>query len=141
MPEPMSGCWLWTGAINNAGYGQLNVVVNGKRTMRLAHRLTYSAFVGPIGDGLGLDHLCRVRGCCNPAHLEPVTGRENLLRSTLTVTRRNADKTHCPDGHAFDEANTYWRPKGGRDCKACARAHRLVREGRAAPTDAVMNGR
>ena len=139
MPEPMSGCWLWTGAVNNAGYGQLNVIVNGKRTMRLAHRLTYSALVGPIGEGLALDHLCRVRGCCNPAHLEPVTGRENLLRSTLTVTRRNADKTHCLVGHPFDDRNTYWRPEGGRDCKTCARRRRLERE--AVPTDAVVNGR
>lgn len=65
-------CWLWTGSLNSDGYGRFN----GK----LAHRRTYLEVVGPIPDGLVLDHLCRVRNCVNPDHLEPVTQRENMRR-------------------------------------------------------------
>jgi transcriptional regulator with XRE-family HTH domain len=72
-----NGCWIWLGRINSAGYGEIKY-----RERRLkAHRVSYEHHVGPIPDGLDLDHLCRVRPCVNPEHLEPVTRRENIQRS------------------------------------------------------------
>lgn len=70
-------CWIYTGYIDRkTGYGQFG---GGKGT-NLPHRIAYQYTVGPIGKGLHIDHLCRVRACCNPAHLEPVTPRENIRR-------------------------------------------------------------
>lgn len=77
-------CWLWTGALNQAGYGQ---VTHARSTM-LAHRASYEDIVGPIPDGLHIDHLCKVRACVNPAHLEAVTPEVNSWRAhqkTLSV--------------------------------------------------------
>lgn len=71
-----TACWLWCGEINRNGYGR--VWIGGKRLM--THRVVYELLVGPIEDGLVLDHLCRNRRCCNPKHMEPVTVRENTLR-------------------------------------------------------------
>ena len=119
-------CWLWTGHLNHGGYGQFST---GKARYFGAHRWSYEHFVGPVPAGLDLDHLCRVRHCVNPDHLEPVTRRENLLRGT----RNNymASKTHCPQGHPYDEANTYrHRLAVGRSCRACSRLR--TRERRAA---------
>jgi hypothetical protein len=70
-----NGCWRWTGSINNKGYGRMSV---GK--WRMAHRLAYEHFIGPIQDDYELDHLCRSAGCVNPTHVEPVTHGENLRR-------------------------------------------------------------
>ena len=106
------GCWLWTAYINAGGYGR----VRWGETNLNAHRLIYRVLVGPIPEGLHLDHLCRVRHCVNPAHLEPVTPHENVLRA------EPANRTHCPSGHAYDEANTRVR-NGRRHCLACHRTH------------------
>lgn len=109
-----STCWLWTAYTNPDGYGQFGET-HGQG--RLAHRWAYEHLVGPIPAGMQLDHLCRVRHCVNPSHLEPVTQRENLMRGE-GVTTKNAAKTHCVHGHPFDEANTYaWR--GRRACRTC----------------------
>jgi len=123
-------CRLWGGALTWNGYGRVHV--NGK--FWRVHRLAYTLEVGPIPDGLDIDHVwdrgCRHRHCANVAHLEPVTRRENLLRSPLPIVNsrrisaiaaRNAAKTHCSSGHEFDDANTYRRPGGGRSCRACHR--------------------
>lgn len=78
-----SGCWLWTAKRNSKGYGIFWTGPKTKEragTWNRAHRVAYRLFVGPIPDGMLLDHLCRVPGCVNPDHLEPVTNRENLLR-------------------------------------------------------------
>jgi hypothetical protein len=120
-PEPNSGCWLWTGSIISTGYGNLNS--GGGQTM-LAHRLSYQVFVGSIPAGKELDHLCRVRCCVNPAHLEPVTRAVNVRRGQCAeVTRaRNAAQTHCKHGHEYAPANTYWRQLGEyrvRGCRTC----------------------
>lgn len=114
-----TGCWLWQGAAGPNGYG--GVRVNGRQLS--AHRRSYELLVGPIPDGLELDHLCRTRTCVNPDHLEPVTHQENVLRGDAP-SAHNARKTHCKKGHAFDEANTRWRTgaKAGRVCRACVRA-------------------
>lgn len=116
---PDETCWLWPGAKNGVGYG---VVGRGGKHGGNAyvHRVTYEHFVGPIPKGMVLDHLCRVRRCCNPRHLEPVTHRINLLRG-FGPSAINADKTHCPQQHEYDSANTYFYPDGGRRCRACAR--------------------
>jgi hypothetical protein len=81
----------------------------------LVHRWFYEQANGPIPDGLELDHLCRNPRCCNPAHLEAVTHAENMARG------KAAQQTHCIQGHPFDEANTYYRRSGTRDCRACNR--------------------
>lgn len=103
------GCWLWTRTLDE-GYGSYNL--NGVK--HKAHRYAYEAVVGPIPDGLFLDHLCRVRNCVNPMHLEPVTHKVNMERG-LTAT-----KTRCKYGHDFTEANTYLY-EGRRYCRTCAR--------------------
>lgn len=107
-------CWLWTGSASR-GYGAFTVSVG--RTGVSAYRYAYELLVGPIPNGLELDHLCRVRQCVNPAHLEPVTHRENLMRGA-TIIAKHAAQTHCLHGHPFDEANTYTK-RGARECRAC----------------------
>lgn len=84
------------------------------------HRIMYEDFVGPIPVGLQIDHLCRNMRCVNPAHLEPVTGRQNTLRG-VGPTAQNARKTHCVHGHEFTEDNTYVERGGGRHCRECHR--------------------
>lgn len=124
-----NGCWLWTGALVN-GYGQILV---GKRRI-LAHRFAYELLVGPIPDGITLDHLCRVRNCVNPEHLEPCTMKDNTLRG-VGLSAINARKTHCKHGHPFDAKNTYLRLTGGRTCRSCCAARerrRYLRMGLAA---------
>lgn len=108
-------CWVWTGAKSN-GYGQLRNM--GKLVQ--AHRFAYEVEVGPIPDGFELDHLCRNRACVNPAHLEPVDHRTNVLRG-VGPSAVHAQKTSCVHGHPFDEANTRLRPNGKRECRACHR--------------------
>jgi hypothetical protein len=112
---PMSGCWLMTGRQHHRdGYA----MYSHKRKNRAAHRIAYQVLVGPVPDGLQLDHLCRVRNCVNPSHLEPVTARVNTMRG-VSFSAVNAAKTHCSRGHAYDEQNTYlWR--GHRHCRACS---------------------
>lgn len=105
-------CWLWTGATSD-GYGRF---AHEGRT-DVAHRLAWRALVGPIPDGLHIDHLCRVRRCVNPEHLEPVTCRENVLRG-IGPSAEHAVKTHCPAGHEYTPENTY-RYRNMRMCRAC----------------------
>lgn len=106
------GCWMWTASLTvHGGYGQFN---DGS-TMVRAHRWSYEQHVGPIPDGLDLDHLCRNRWCVNPDHLEPVSRGENLLRGY--AARGVADS--CAQGHPFDESNTFTRANGARGCRTC----------------------
>jgi hypothetical protein len=107
-------CWLWRGNKFPAGYGQFVV---GKSS-NLAHRWIYQVLVGPISEGLVLDHLCGTPSCVNPEHLEPVTQQVNTLRG-ISPAAVNAKKTHCIRGHAFDTGNTYINPSGQRQCRRC----------------------
>ena len=122
-PEPNSGCWLWTGAIVRGGYGQFfsGAENNGPRLI-YAHRYSYELAKGRIPENLTIDHLCRVRCCVNPAHLEAVPFAENIKRGTQG--HNFASRTHCPKGHPFDGENlrVIVRPNGqkARHCKACA---------------------
>lgn len=133
-----NGCWEWTGSINPAnGYGRIQH--GGKRNpiRSLAHRFAYELLVGPIPEGLTLDHLCHTvdqscpggiecphRRCVNPAHLEPVTSLENSMRGK-TPGAINAAKTHCKWGHEFTPENT-GHYLGHRICRKCR-----TKEGRA----------
>lgn len=117
LQEDSSGCWLWQGFRLPTDYGTFTA--NGRT--QIAHRLAYELFVGPIPDGLHLDHLCRVRRCVNPAHLEPVTVQENVLRSESPAAL-HAKQTHCVHGHPFDVENTYRPPSSSmRQCRTCNR--------------------
>jgi hypothetical protein len=95
--------------------------------MQLAHRVSYELLVGPIPQGLQLDHLCRNRRCINPAHLEPVTSRENTMRGE-TVAAANASRDHCPSGHPYSDSNTIALGKGGRKCRECDRTRGRARD-------------
>jgi hypothetical protein len=114
----MGPCWLWTASIvSTTGYGQFGVAKGSTAT---AHRWAWESVNGPVPQGLQLDHLCRVRACVRPDHLEPVTQRENLLRGE-TVVARAAAATHCPAGHAYAGDNLRIRASGHRACVECDR--------------------
>jgi hypothetical protein len=111
-----AGCWLWLRARTRGGYGELKVGGH----VRYAHRVAYELFKGDIPTGLTIDHLCRNRGCVNPAHMEAVTNRENTFRGMR--------------GHPFDEENTrIVIPKHGRkvrECRVCRRGLEAARRAR-----------
>jgi len=120
-------CWEWTAAIGKTGgYGKYSYRLDGKVKYVYAHRYAYHVLVGPVPDGLELDHLCRNRKCVNPDHLDPVTRRENVRRG-VGPTGRNMGKTHCPFGHEYTKENTYKLKSGVRQCKMCGRARDKVR--------------
>lgn len=112
-PE-LGQCWLWKGNPSQTGYGYFWYA----KKKRLAHRFVYEWLVGPIPDGLVIDHLCRRRICVNPAHLETVTDRVNILRGEGPPAR-NVLKNICGHGHPLDDENTYWYPNGERGCRTC----------------------
>lgn len=118
------GCWQNTRYLNDAGYGFIDGVG--------AHRFMYELLVGPIAEGLHLDHLCRNPSCVNPAHLEPVTPQENTRRGLMGDLT-----THCPAGHAYAEFGVR-RERGNRDCRKCGRDRERARRGH---TCSCVNGR
>lgn len=141
-----TGCIIWAAGTNNEGYGKLKI--NG--VIRAAHRMAYELLVAPIPVGFHLDHLChtrdtacpggntcRHRRCINPHHLEPVSGRTNILRGRGPAAV-NAVKTHCSRGHAYSESNTRIDRNGKRHCRACrARYEQEARDRRAAAREAL----
>lgn len=119
-----SGCLLWIGAISSTGYGTFSI----RRRSFNAHRIAYQLVRGSIEQGKHLDHLCRVRACVNPDHLEVVTQRENLLRG-FSPAAQHARATHCIHGHEFTPDNIYWRPDHAhqRCCKKCIKIRDATR--------------
>lgn len=123
-----NGCWVWTSPLAPNGYASFAIQVDPvtKGWSRVyAHRFAYETYIGPIPDGLDLDHLCRNRSCVNPHHLEPVTRRENLRRGR----NANREKTHCAKGHQFTPANTHFVAgrQDRRKCITCMRARDKAR--------------
>lgn len=112
-----SGCWLWTLRKDRTGYGRISISGVGKHV----HRVAYEVFVGPIPDELQIDHLCRVRHCANPAHMECVPQQVNIRRGMAGV--HNANKTHCPQGHPYAGQNLIITSSGGRRCRVCQYDH------------------
>lgn len=129
------GCLVWTGSTSLSGYGRIMVGGQQKR----AHRIAYELVVGPVPEGLVLDHTCHNRDatcfggpcfhrrCVNPLHLEVVTSGENTLRSPHTLPGANARKTHCVNGHEFTPSNTIIWGKGSRSCRACTNTYGRLR--------------
>lgn len=113
-------CWLWRGSINSTGYGSF---VAGNRKY-LAHRFSYEHFIGPIGAGLVIDHLCRVRECVNPDHIEAVSQKVNVHRG-IGEAAKNRVKSNCPAGHPYESDNLKVF-RGMRYCRACHRRHNLA---------------
>lgn len=112
-------CWLYVGStVDPDGYARF--YAHGRRHM--AHRFAYELVVAPIPEGLQVDHLCKVRNCVNPAHLEPVTPKENNLRSESPAAK-NAAKTRCVNGHVFTPENTYVHRGQARTCRTCNAKH------------------
>lgn len=107
-------CWIWTGTLDYKGYGR---AMYRNQPIRFTHRIVWEMLVGPVPEGLELDHLCRVRACCNPDHLEPVTHAENMRRG-ITAT-----KTHCPKGHPYAGENLKVNSRAGRQCRTCSAYH------------------
>jgi len=125
--EKTSGCWVWTASCFRNGYGQFR---DSSLPTALAHRVAWIIFVGPIPDGMQIDHLCRNTLCVNPAHMELVTNQTNSERGRGSITE-------CKHGHPYNEENTYWKfdqTRGWRrSCRICAReAHRRASRKRAA---------
>jgi HNH endonuclease len=116
-------CWNFDKPSKSTGYGQFSV---GRQKGLLAHRVAYELWYGEIPAGTEVDHVCRNRACCNPAHLEAVTHRVNTLRGAAP-SAVNAVKTECGNGHKFTSANTYIDKRGSRCCRACARDKRRRR--------------
>lgn len=128
-------CWLWTGGLGGKralGYGRfpVNNKLSGKYRVYLAHRLSWELLRGPIPADKQIDHLCRVRHCVNPDHLELVSIKENVLRG-IGPTAINKRKTHCKHGHLYTPENTKISKKG-RSCRECSRIfdreHRRLRK-------------
>lgn len=122
IPEPNTGCWLWTRALSR-GYGVL--FDSTTRQTRGAHRVSWEAHRGPIPPGLVIDHKCRVRACINPDHMRVITHVENVMCGESPAAR-HARQMHCDRGHPFTPDNT-WSNSGRRGCVTCRRARERAR--------------
>lgn len=131
-----NGCWVWTAARCRDGYGVFSPRHSGQLK---AHRFAYELLIGPIPDGLVIDHLCRNTACVNPAHLEPVTPKTNVLRGVSAAAQAKR-RTHCIRGHEYTPENTSIYNGGngrvGRRCLTCRREDMRVKRQRAREEEA-----
>lgn len=114
-PDAKSNCWVWRGARGRKGYGHFSS--HGAFPSKMAHRVAWLLLVGPIEEGLQLDHLCLNKACVNPDHLEPVTNQENMRRAVEV-------RSSCRRGHPYDQVNTFYETSGKRGCRICREAAR-----------------
>jgi hypothetical protein len=126
--EWSEGCWLWTGATAK-GYGKFFVgrTPEGRDRLSPAPRVAYELAVGPIPEGMQIDHLCRTPLCVRPDHLEPVTPRLNSLRGR-SLSAERARRTHCPAGHRLTPDNTFLSKRRQRSCRECRRLRQRTSE-------------
>lgn len=122
-PE-LGPCWIWIGSRQGKGYGTFRIGsrTDGSRRSVLAHKFLFETIHGAVPTGLELDHLCRVRACVNPDHLEAVGHNVNVQRGDSPAQLRawQAAKTHCPHGHPYSGTNLYFAPgTAHRQCRAC----------------------
>lgn len=127
-----SPCVIWNGPVNKRnGYGTSARWIDGKLNITGAHRRSYQHFIGPIPPGYVIDHLCRVRACVNPYHLEAVTANENLKRGVGVTSTENAKKTHCNKGHPLSGENLQivlvkGTTRQKRRCRTCSLANAAI---------------
>lgn len=114
-------CIIFTGTKSPQGYGSFQ---SANRVRMQAHRISYQVFVGPLIDGLVIDHICRNRLCVRPDHLRQVTHQVNILAG-VGATAVHAKKTHCVNGHEYTTENTH-RTRHGRACKICRKEKKRV---------------
>lgn len=122
---PETECWIWTGTRDSNGYGLVNLPDRYRTT---AHRVSYELYVGPIPDGMVIDHLCKNPQCVNPAHLEPVTNYENSVARATGHCHDRSVQTHCKRGHPLSGENvTRYGKFQTRCCMTCKRARDRAR--------------
>ena len=134
-----NGCWEWNGPLTSAGYPKINRIVAGRRE-HFAHRFVYVVLVGPIPQGLEIDHRCYNRRRVNPTHLEAVSHAENAARGhwhEIDTPKRAS----CRNGHAWTEKSTYRRTDGRRECLICRRARAVEHKRNVRASIASRNGR
>lgn len=122
--DELTGCWNWTGYVSKKGYGNFSI----KYKTYLAHRVSYSFYVGFKNDDSVIDHKCRNKKCVNHDHLREVTQKVNVIENSLSIQAENSAKTHCKNGHELSGNNLSPRKTmPARDCRICRNARNRAR--------------
>ena len=119
-----SSCWLWAGNVLSNGYAKAPETITRRYGIKTMHRFMYMYFSGELESELVIDHICNVSICINPEHLQQITSKENVLRSSISPAAINSKKTHCPRGHPYSHVD----PAGSRRCRVCHRDKMRIRQ-------------